>query len=476
MRRVSVMFAAYALVMVALAIVRWNVWSFGADTGTFTQVALNAFAGFRDTSELGSHFHVHWAPLLVVLYPFARATHSGLAIQIVQILAIGAGAFPLYAFLRPYAGDARAATLAGLSLLYPPLLAVAFDEFHEIAFYPALVFALLWAIDADRRALAWLAAVLLLLVREEALLVLAIFGAVLAFAAARAPARGARGLLYLEPRERAPAIALGVALAASGPAVFAFYFAVVAPALGGWTASHYYTYPFAHGPLQLVAALVTHPLDVARAIATPGRATYLVEAFAPLLFLGARSRWMAIVVPGLAVVVLSSDAIAWRMGSHYAGLWAPWLVVATADTLVRIANARPALARRLTVACVAACALVLVAFDPLHPVHYLRPPYGDLADARAALATVPDDASVYTHDEWFAHVAGTRPEAEHIWNEPRYVVLADDFPHANTFESFIHEELERGCYAVAHRFGRVVVYRRTAAALVTTACRIPRGA
>jgi hypothetical protein len=59
MRRVTIMFGIYAAVMGAMAIYRWQIWSFGADTGTFTQVALNAFAGFRDTSELGSHFHVH---------------------------------------------------------------------------------------------------------------------------------------------------------------------------------------------------------------------------------------------------------------------------------------------------------------------------------------------------------------------------------------------------------------------------------
>jgi uncharacterized membrane protein len=338
------------------------------------------------------------------------------------------------------------------------------------------VFALLWAIDAGRRK--WMAvfAVLLLLVREEALLVLAIFGALLAVAAARSPRTEPRGLLFWEPRERTPAIVLGIALAIAGPAVFAFYFAVVAPSLGGWTASHYYTYPFAHGPAQVVAATVTRPLDVLRAIATPGRLTYLIEAFGPLLFLGLRSRWMLVAIPGLAVVVLSSDASAWRMGSHYAGIWAPWLLVATADTIVRISLARaPRVgAPRLASIVVAACALVLIAFDPLHPAHYLRPPYPDLADARRAFAIVPTASSVYTHDEWFAHVAGTRPESEHIWNEPEYVVLASDFPHPETFTPFMHLQVARGCYEIDRRFDNVLVYRRTDEATRSETCRIPR--
>jgi uncharacterized membrane protein len=469
-------FAAYVVVLGALAAYRWQIWSFGADTGTFTQIALNAFHGFYDTSEKGSHFHVHWAPILVVLYPFAAVTHAGLSIQLVQIVAIGLGVFPFFALLRRYVDDGLAATLASLALIYPPLLAVAFDEFHEIAFYPALVFALVWAIDAGRWTWAAVFGVLLLIVREEALLVLAIFGAVLAVAAIRAPRSNPRGLLFLEPRGRAPAVAFGCALAIVNPLVFTAYFALVAPALGGWTASHYYTYSFAHGPRDMVLALFTRPLDVARALATPGRGTYLVEAFAPLLLLGLRSPWMFVVLPGLAVVVLSSEPSAWRMGSHYAGLWAPWLLIAAASSVVSLAL-RPAAertARRLAAGIVAACALVLIAFDPLHPIHYLRPPYADLADARRAFAAIPTGASVFTHDEWYAHVAGRRPASEHVWNEPEYAVLAADFPHPSTFAPFMRLQVDRGCYDVAAHYGKIVVYRRTPAALAGGACAIPR--
>ncbi len=324
--------------MSALATIRWRIWSFGADTGTFTQIALNAFRGFYDTSELGSHFHVHWAPLLATLYPFAMLTHSGLAIQIAQTVLVGLGIFPFFALVRRYVDTRPASTLAGLTLLYPPLLAVAFDEFHEIAFYPVIVFALLWAIDAGRWPWAWAFALLSLGVREEALLVDAVFGVLLVAASLRRSGGSPRGVLFFEPREPRPTLALGLGLAIFGPAVFAIYFAVVAPALGGWTASHFYDYPFARGPLRLIEAIFTRPFDVARAIATPGRATYLLEAFAPVLFIGLRSRWMFVVIPGLAIVTLSSDAIAWRMGTHYAGLWAPWLLVATAHAIVRIAR------------------------------------------------------------------------------------------------------------------------------------------
>ncbi|MBD5633456.1 MAG: DUF2079 domain-containing protein [Candidatus Eremiobacteraeota bacterium] len=462
--------------MSAVAAYRWHIWSYGADTGTFTQSASNGLHGLQNTSELGSHLHVHWSPILVTLYPFESLTHSGLSIQILQVVLIGVAIFPFFAFLRRYLADRTAATCATLALIYPPLLAVAFDEFHEIAFYPALVFALLWSIDARKHAWTVAFAAVLLLVREEALLVLAIFGATLALATAQ-PSKGTpRGVLFFEPPDPAFARFFGAAFALAAIAGFAFYFAIVAPALGGWTASHFYVYSFARGPRDVVAAVFSRPLDVVKAIVTPGRATYVLEAFAPLLFLGLRSRWMIVTLPALAIVVLSSDAIAWRMGSHYAAIWIPWLLVATAETIAKIARARDSttIASRLSVAIVACCAVVLIAFDPLHPIHYLRAPYADQDDARRAFAAVPLTASVYTHDEWYAHVAGERPASEHIWNEPDYVVLAGDFPHAETFAPFMRVELERNCYAVVRRYGAVVVYRRTARAIASPNCRISR--
>ena len=54
---------------------------------------------------------------------------------------------------------------------------------------------------------------------------------------------------------------------------------------------HFYVYPFANGPLALLVAPFTHPLQFVRAIFTFGRLTYVLEALVPLAFLPLRSRW-----------------------------------------------------------------------------------------------------------------------------------------------------------------------------------------
>jgi uncharacterized membrane protein len=466
LRRVAFGYGAFVALFGALAAYRWHIWSYGADTGTFTQVTLHAFSGFGDTPEGGTHFSTHWAPLLAALYPLIALTHSGLALQLVQIALIGASVFPFYGLLRRYAAPGPASWIALLPLVYPPLVAVAFGEFHEIAFYPPLVFGLLWALD--RGAWAWAAGcgALLLLVREEVLIVMAVFGAALAVAALRPQRTPPGGLLRCQPRAPRAAFAAGVLLCAASLGTLGFYFEVLLPRLGGWRATHFYEYPFAHGPLALVAAAAFHPLAVLGALATLGRLTYLLEAFVPLLFLPLRSAWTAIAVPGLLVDLMSSDPIAWRMGDHYAATWAPWLLVATAAVLVR--GDALALGRRRALGAVfATCGAFFVAFDPLHPIHYLQDPYPDQADARLAFGAVPRDASVVTHDEWFAHFAGSYPRANHVWMDPSYAVYADDFRSGNfqhRILPMLRREVAAGAYRPIARYGRVVVYRRVRAA------------
>jgi hypothetical protein len=177
------------------------------------------------------------------------------------------------------------------------------------------------------------------------------------------------------------------------------------------------------------------------------------------------SRWSLLAVPGILAVVLSSDAVAWRMGSHYAAIWIPFLLLGAVATLLRFERARANVAvERGYKAAVALCVLFLVAFNPTHVGHYLQRPYADLADARKALALVPLDAELVTHDEWFAHVAESHRHATtYFCPYATYAVYADDF-RGTYFQHDIRPELEAevrdGQTHVLATFGRVKVYRR----------------
>ena len=463
MRKAWIAAASFAVVFSALAWDRWRIWSFGSDTGTFTQAILAAAHGWADGPEQGSHFFYHFSPVLALLYPLLALTHAPLALQIAQVLLIAATAPAFYALVAPYTDRRIAQRLAVLVLLYPPLTSLAFGEFHELAFLPVLLVLLLWA--ADRCRWGWFAVLALacLATREDVCVELSVVSAALALWCVARRGSAQRGMLIGEPRAPGAAAAAFATLSISGAVVAAAYYRWVLVTHGSWPHTHFYDYPFAHGPLAVLIALFTQPAAALGALAQPGRLTYLIEAFVPLALLPLFSRWLWCAVPGFVIVLLAAEQSVWRMGNHYAALWIPWVLVAAAVAAMRISeNGGVGRAILWVNAAIAACVLTLVAFDPLHPLHYLSPPYHDLTSARAALACVPKAASVSTHDEWFAEIAGDYPNATiQRVSGPEYLVYADDFANDQFKQQMlprIEQEVRDGQYRVACRFGQVKAY------------------
>jgi uncharacterized membrane protein len=467
-RSLGAAIAVVFIVMSALIVVRWNVWSFGTDTGTFAQIALNAGHGFTDGPEFGTHFHFHWSPILAVLWPIVALTRSPLSIQIVQVLLIALSAVPLAAIVRTYAGERWALRVGVLALIYPPLLSIAFEEFHELAFYPVLALGLLWAADRARWLWFTLFAIPLVLIREDVCIDLIAIGIALAIIGI-VKRRGEQiGLLLGEPIEPERLTAAGFGLAVLSAAALAVYITIVVPRSGGWAPAHFYHYPFAEGPVQTALAVFTHPYELARAIFTFGRFTYLLEAFAPLAFLPLFTRWTWLAVPGFAGVLLASDSLVWRMGNHYSLLWSPWLLLAAAWALVRIERSRGDLtARRWWTAAVTICAIVLIAFNPMHPAHYLtQPKYQDSRDVVSAFACVPRNAPIATHDEWYTHMALTYPNVTNIGDAIAqfhgYIVYTPEWGNAHVRQYILPQlsaEQADGRYSVACKRGNVIVLR-----------------
>ncbi len=457
-------------VMIVLALMRWNVWSYGTDTGTFAQIALNAFHGFTDGPEHGTHFRFHWSPILAVLWPFVAVTRSPLSIQLVQVFLIALCAVPLAAIVAPYAGETWGARVGILALMYPPLLATAFEEFHELAFYPVLALALFWAADRARWLWFTIFAIAVVLVREDVCVDLIVIGAALAVIGIAKRRSAQTGLLRGEPIEPQHLAIAGCGLALASAAALTFYAFAIVPRAGGWAPTHFYDYPFAYGPVQTALSVFTHPLALARSVLTFGRLTYLLEAFAPLAFLPFLTRWTWLAFPGFAGVLLASNSLAWRMGNHYALLWAPWLLLGAAWALVRLAASRDDnVARRWWIAAICICVLVLIGFDPMHPAHYLsRAPYQQSANVIRAFECVPHDAPVATHDEWFSHFALIFPRSTNIEAGANrfagYVVFSRDWRNRYV-DTYVLPPLRTARrnrhFSIVCRFGDVLVLRST---------------
>jgi uncharacterized membrane protein len=440
------------VVLSALAAVRAADWSYGADTGTFVQIVLDAFGGMRNGVEGTTHFRYHWSPTLMLLWAFLAVTHSLWVLQTILAAATVACA-PLLAAVARIGVDGKklesavADRIGIVALVYAPLVGVGFGEFRDLGLLPCL--ALGWWLAIQRRAWTWVAVCALLLVglREDVCLEIAIIGCVVAITGERT-------------RDRAKVTA-GLGSAAAAVFSAAIYVFVVLPRVGPWPPSHFYDYPFAHGPLALLLSPFTHPLALAAAILIRERFTYVLESLAPLAFIPMRTRIFGLALPGFAIVLLANSGLVWRMGMHYAALWIPWLLIAF---VAGIATLR--LPLRWTTVVLALSAVQLIFFNPLHPQHYLRPSYHALGDARAALACVPPGATVATHDEWYTAVSARRPDAMVLGDDPPpadWLVVADDYPNkafAQNVLPRVQDRVRRGEYRAACRHGSVVAYQR----------------
>ncbi len=389
----------YAAVFFALGANRYQTYHSGADLGLFTQSIASVFHGFSNTVEGGSHFTVHFSPILYLCAPLLLATRSPLSLIALAALAGGLTGPPLFLFARRRMPENLALGVAAVGLLYPPLAGVVFADFHENVFAPALTLWLIWAVDARRFRLAALFLVLCLGVKEDQSLILAC-AALFAYA------------YFARAREPAGMRFAGAAFVLSLVTFFAF-FAVVRPLAGAseaWSPLHFYAWQ-----------------NTAEAGSTPwysiGRPAYFLEALLPLAFVCLLSPLFLLALPGFAECLFSHDSVTYTMGQHYA---APWIGYVLASFALGVARLDVQQVRRAVWAVRAAAILSLanLAFaSPTHWGHYLgaRSAHDRLVDRE--LAALPPALEVGTHDELFAHL-GLDPNASlGLGRTPRAVLI-----------------------------------------------------
>ncbi len=137
------------------ALVKYNTFHATAwDLGVFSQsfyTTLNSGAFFYNNLELGTHFHVHFSPILGLLLPFYAIYQSSETLLVLQTFAIALGAVPLYSLAKQELGnDNYSLAFATLYLLYPALHAANLYDFHPEAFTPLFIFSAMYFSKKER--------------------------------------------------------------------------------------------------------------------------------------------------------------------------------------------------------------------------------------------------------------------------------------------------------------------------------------
>lgn len=432
--------AAFALLQTWLGFWRFDIFRAGVDDGIFTQVVLSIGGCFCATAEGGvNHFLVHWSPILLLAYPFAKAFGGAHGLILLQSLAVAATAFPLYFIARTSLDERRAAILTGVAMLYPVLWAQTFTDFHENAFVPAFSAALACALVTRTWRWGMLAAAGLLLVKEDQFVLVAVIGAIVALSS-----RADRDM-------RRFGIIIGAAAVAAG----LVFFEIVRPSFHSavpYLSLHFYDW---HSPIPTPLGYV--------GLWSPERLSYVLWALLPLLFLPLGSRLFLLALPGLLEVLASRERITMVFGTHYSMLWSGYVLAAFVATAARLLQQRR-LAGTLVTAASAAASLLWLAFnDPMSRGYYLyRKPDANDALLRQALASVPTAASLGSIDEIYAHAA-SRPNAfpslkgEYYLTDERLndpVWLTRDKP-------LLDAALKSGAYRVLLRHDGILLARKT---------------
>src|SRR5690242_1112383 len=345
----------------------------------------------------GAHFMLladHWSPALALLAPLYWIHDRPATLLVAQGVLFALAIPPLWAYTRRQIGPGAAYFVCVAYALSLPVMAAVIFDFHEVAFVPVLTALMVERFDAGKRWHGILAAVALLLVKEDMGLLVAGFGVYLLLARWRSEKW------------------TGLAFVAGGVTATWAAAHLLIPAFGG-SATFYWAYgQFGSTLGSALLNVLTHPLHALHVFVTPWvKARTMIGLLAMFGFLPLASPMVVAVLPLLAERMLASGyPLWWQAKFQYDAFLVMILCCAAVDGAARLQRhwparwdrwltypfGRPAWLRRggaawpaatLWAAAICAAALVYLPSSPFGPL--LKPGfYGTNARMRAAAAAV----------------------------------------------------------------------------------------
>jgi uncharacterized membrane protein len=337
------------------------------------------FSSIKGYNIFGDHFH----PIIVLFVPGYWIAPGPASLIVTQAIAFGASIVPVFLYMRRRFPSGPALGLAVAYGLFWGLQRAALFDVHEVAFAPFSVALAILALDRRDWLTLWIAALLLIVTKEDLIPLVTFLGLYV--------------FVFADRRQ-------GAALTTVSLLTF---FAVLRIVIPWFSGLGYYPYTGTYGdvlarPWRLLVTLVT-PV---------GKLRTVFLWLAPFLFLPLLSPVSVLLIP-LALERLLSEAPGhWGTSFHYTAPLAPILAMGAADGLARLLARlhSPARAHRALVWTVAAM-IVLSAFLPgrqpmwrlFSPARYAASPAE--RSAPAAFARIPASASVVAPAAIAAHLS-----------------------------------------------------------------------
>ncbi|MDO8584770.1 MAG: DUF2079 domain-containing protein [bacterium] len=434
------------------------------DMGVFDQLFWNTIHGRimqGSIEEIPDHFGVHWSPGLLLLVPGYALFPSPYYLLFIQVLALAAGALPLYRLaMRMLQRESLAKLITVAYLLYPSLHWLNLFDFHEIAFFvPALLAALYYA-DAERWGWASFWFAIAASMKEDAIIAVAFAG--LYFLIRRKDATFAwwnRNRLY------AAFIALGALL------YIVLAVKVFMPAFGGGLLRLDRYAALGSSVGEIVTNLVRNPTLFARTILTLPKMDYLLWLFAPLAFLPLFSgRAFLLIVPGLLENLLTTNRFQFSTFYQYDAILIPGMFFCAVYGLRNVVRRWPAWERFARRALVIAVAIGFFVRSPVNPFTFPFNLFGTNSRwqiFRELSRDIPENLSVTAQTNLLPHLAHREKiyqlGMERAFADVAFIDINDPFgfgDNTDAFAAYAKQYIENPAYDVTAYNDRYVVARK----------------
>lgn len=360
----------------------------GFDLGIFDQ-GLWLLSRFKEPfiTIMGTHlFGDHTSFILLPLIPLYWIWPSAYGLLVVQCLALGLAAIPAFLLARWVLRDERLATCVAVAYLLQPAVAyVNLEQFHPDSFEVPLALLALYFMARGRWKLFVGCVIALLLVKEDVALFTLPLG------------------VYVALRHNRW---VGILTAAISLAYFVLAVWVILPAFNNIGTLDAWRIPFG-GFEGLVETTFTHPWEVLKLAAGPGRQLYLAQLLFPLALLPLASPLALTAAAPLLSNLLSTFPYQHEIQYHYSTLIVPVLVASVAYSIRR--TPRGWLRATPAVALVAVSLWGAYYWGPSpwsrRPALLGHQPYPPADEFLAATALIPPDAHLAAFYRFVPHLA-----------------------------------------------------------------------
>ena len=384
---VAVMLVLMTAYIGAACIVKYNNYNvYGYDHGIFAQMFHNMketgqMVTTYERNELMSHFKVHFSPIFYLLLPLYMIFPSSQALLIINGFIIISGIVPLMFLCKRFKlSDISTLLFCVCYAIYPTFIGNGLWGLHENAFFAPLILWLFYFSEKDCTIGAVIFAVLLLCVKEDAAMYLAIIALYYIFSGKSL----ARNFILL--------------------ALSLLCFGVVTMlmqkyGLGVMSDSRFGNYIGKDGSLfTLIRSVIENPAFTLSQVFTQEKLLFLLQMFAPLCFLplmGKKPARLILLIPMLLINLMTRYSYGYDIYFQYTLGSAAILFYLSVAAYSEMGEKR-----KKTLICATLCSTVMACST------YLSPGYLGRTDAvkqrndeiAQALSVIPENASVAATD------------------------------------------------------------------------------